>query len=194
MHGEDLLIDDGGNRQTVEAIGERLPQLDVVPPLALVVEAIDTVDGRALVVTAQDEEVFGVLDLVGKEKANRLERLLATVDVITEEEVVGFWGKTTVFEEAQEIVVLAVDVATDLLRVSHDTSTARLDCDRYLDGRFQLQEDGLRNEDLPSLGAQITNLRLQKLDLLSRPAAPHFQQSVDDRVQIHFLLSHDCRL
>ena len=31
---EDLLVHDGGHRQAVEAVGERLPQLDVVPPLA----------------------------------------------------------------------------------------------------------------------------------------------------------------
>ena len=31
---EDLFIDDGGDGQTVEAVGERLPQLDVVPTLA----------------------------------------------------------------------------------------------------------------------------------------------------------------
>ena len=66
MHGEDLLIDDGGNRQTVEAIGESLPQLDVMPPLALVVEAINTVDGGAFVVSAENEKVLGILDLVGK--------------------------------------------------------------------------------------------------------------------------------
>lgn len=39
MAAEDLLVDDGGNRQTVEAVGERFPQLDVVASLALVVEA-----------------------------------------------------------------------------------------------------------------------------------------------------------
>lgn len=66
MHGEDLLVNDGRNGQAVEAVGESLPQLDVVSPLALVVEAIDTVDGGALVVAAQNEEVLRVLDLVGK--------------------------------------------------------------------------------------------------------------------------------
>lgn len=64
MHGENLLIDDGRNRQAVEAVGECLPKFDVIPPLALIIEAIDTVDRRALVVTAKDEEVFGILDLV----------------------------------------------------------------------------------------------------------------------------------
>lgn len=65
MHGEDLFVDDGGNRQAVEAVRKSLPQLDVVPALALIVETIDTVDGGTLVVAAQDEEVLGVLDLVG---------------------------------------------------------------------------------------------------------------------------------
>ena len=31
---EDLFVHDGGNGQTVEAVGERLPQLDVESPLA----------------------------------------------------------------------------------------------------------------------------------------------------------------
>ena len=34
MHGEYLLVNDGGDRQAVEAVGERLPQLDVVPSFA----------------------------------------------------------------------------------------------------------------------------------------------------------------
>lgn len=66
MHGEDLLVDNGGNRQAVEAIGEGLPELDVVAALALIVESVDTVDRGAFVVTAENEEVFGVFDFVGK--------------------------------------------------------------------------------------------------------------------------------
>lgn len=73
VHGEDLLIDDGGNGQAVKAVGEGLPQLDVVATLAFVVEAVDAVDRRALVVTPQDEEVFRILDLVGQEQADGLE-------------------------------------------------------------------------------------------------------------------------
>lgn len=72
MHSEDLLIDDGGDGQAVKAVGEGLPQLDVVSPLALVVEAVDAVDGRALVVAAEDEEVLRVLDLVCEQQADGL--------------------------------------------------------------------------------------------------------------------------
>lgn len=44
VHGEDLLINDGGNREAVEAISESLPELDVVSALAFVVETVDTVN------------------------------------------------------------------------------------------------------------------------------------------------------
>lgn len=98
MHGENLLVNDGGNGQAVEAVGEGLPQLDVVSALAFIVEAVDAVDRRALVVTAQDEEVLRVLYLVGEQQADGLERLLATIDVVAEEEVVGLWGESAVLE------------------------------------------------------------------------------------------------
>jgi hypothetical protein len=65
VHCEDLLVDDCCDRQAVEAISKRLPQLDVIPSLALVVEAVNAVDGGAFVVAAQDEEVFRIFDLVG---------------------------------------------------------------------------------------------------------------------------------
>jgi hypothetical protein len=123
VHGEDLLVDDGSDREAVEAVGEGLPQLDVVPSLALIIEAVDPVDGGALVVTAQDEEVLGVLDLVGQQQADGLERLLASVDVVAQEEVVCFWWEAAIFEQAEEVIILAVDVSTDL----HAQRSARTD-------------------------------------------------------------------
>lgn len=116
MHGENLLINDGCNGQAVEAICERLPQLDVVSSFALIVEPIDTVDRGALVIPAQNKEVLGVLDLVCQKEADGLERLLTTVDVVAEEKVVGLRRESAVFEQPQEIVVLAVDITADLGR------------------------------------------------------------------------------
>lgn len=65
-------------------------------------------------VTTQDEEVLGVFDLVCQKKADGLERLLATVNIVTEEEVVGLWREAAVFEETEEIIVLAMDIAANL--------------------------------------------------------------------------------
>lgn len=73
MHSEDLLIDDGSDRQAVEAVCESFPELDVVSSLAFVVEAIDSIDRRAFVVSTKDEEILRVLDLVRQQQADCLQ-------------------------------------------------------------------------------------------------------------------------
>ena len=66
MAAEYLFVYDRGYGQTVEAVGERFPQFDVVSPLAFVVEAVYAVDGRALVVAAQEKKVFWKFYFVGQ--------------------------------------------------------------------------------------------------------------------------------
>lgn len=58
-----LLVDERCHGQAVEAVREGAPQPDVVPPFALVVEAVDAVDAGALVVPPQQEKVLRILDL-----------------------------------------------------------------------------------------------------------------------------------
>lgn len=70
MHRENFLVNDCCNRQAVEAIGECLPQLDIIPSLAFIVEPIYAVDRCTLVVPSQDEEVLWILDLVREKQAD----------------------------------------------------------------------------------------------------------------------------
>jgi hypothetical protein len=68
------------------------------------------------VVASEEEKVFGVLDLVAQEEEDRLEGLLASVDVVPEEEVVGTRREPAHLEQADQVAVLAVDVADNLDR------------------------------------------------------------------------------
>lgn len=52
----------------------------------------------ALVVASQQKEIFGVLDLVAEEQQDGLEALLASVDVVAKEEVVGRGWEATHLE------------------------------------------------------------------------------------------------
>jgi hypothetical protein len=52
MHAQDLVIYEGCNGHAVEDILEFFPDADRVSTLALVVEAIDTIDLTAFVVTS----------------------------------------------------------------------------------------------------------------------------------------------
>lgn len=196
VHRKDLLVDDSGDRKAIEAVGECLPQLDVISALALVVETVDAVDRGAFMVTSEDEEVLGVLDLVGQEQADGLERLLAAVDVVAQEEVVRLGREPAILKKSKEIVILAMDITANLRGVTsasvpHSHVSGRLGSP-YLDGSLQLEENRLRDEDLASLGTEVTDLGLEKLYLLARPAAPHFQKAVNYRVEIDFVLVRHC--
>jgi len=172
---ENLLVDDGCNGETVEAVGERLPELDVVPPLAFVVESVYPVDAGALVVSAEQEEILGILDLVSEKEADGLERLLTPVHVVPEEEVVGFRGEPAVLEQTKEVRELTVDVAADFER------------------RFEFQENWLLQKDFPGLEAEPSNFSLGHLDSFARPRTSNLEQSLNHSVDIDLTLGHLAR-
>lgn len=58
----------------------------------------------------------------------------------------------------------------------------------YLDRSLKLEKDGLRDENLTSLGAQVADLSLKKLDLLARAASPNLEETVDYRVKVDLML------
>ena len=72
MHAKNFLINQSGNWQAVETVGESLPQLDVVTALALIIEAIDSVDRGAFVVTSKKKEILRVLNFVSEKKTDSL--------------------------------------------------------------------------------------------------------------------------
>lgn len=67
-------------------------------------------------VAPEQEEVLGVFDLVGQQQHDGLDRLLAAVHIIAQEEVVFLGRKAPVVENLQEILELSVDVADYLER------------------------------------------------------------------------------
>jgi len=70
VHADNLIINDCTAGQTIEGIAKLLPHFDREPTTALVVEPINPIDPSALMVSAQQEKVLGILDFVGKQKAD----------------------------------------------------------------------------------------------------------------------------
>lgn len=83
MNTEDLVVHNSCHRKAIKALDELLPQFQGVPSLALIVETVYPVNRTALVVTAQEEKVLWVLYLVGEQKADHLQVLLTSIDVVT---------------------------------------------------------------------------------------------------------------
>mmetsp|Transcript_29647 Transcript_29647/g.96957 ORF Transcript_29647/g.96957 Transcript_29647/m.96957 type:complete len:221 (+) Transcript_29647:656-1318(+) len=79
-------------------------------------------------VPAEEPERAAVLHLVAEEEQRALEPVRATVNVVAEEEVADVAGAAALVEDAEQVRVLAVDVADKL------------------HGRGDLEEHGLREE------------------------------------------------
>lgn len=61
-------------------------------------------------ISSEQEEVLRVFNFIGEKQAHSLETLLATINVISEEKVVGIRGEATIFEQSQQIIVLTMDI------------------------------------------------------------------------------------
>lgn len=89
MQAENLSINEGGERQIVEQIGEVLPHVGIsVFAQTFVVESVDLRDLSRLVVAAQDGDSFTITDLKGDEQCHRLDGVVAAIDVVAHEQVV----------------------------------------------------------------------------------------------------------
>ncbi|KAK3869448.1 hypothetical protein Pcinc_025249 [Petrolisthes cinctipes] len=69
----------GGMREWRD--GGREQQLGAVPPLTFIKKAVNSIDGGTLMVATEKEEVLWILDLVGKEEADGLKGLFASIHI-----------------------------------------------------------------------------------------------------------------
>lgn len=122
--------------------------------LTLIIEPIYPIDRRAFMITTQQEEVLWVLDLVRQQQAYSLETLLATVDIVTQEQIISLGWKATVLKQPQQIRVLAVYIAA------------------YLQRCFQLEQNGLLQEYFPRLETETSYFCLRHLYGLAGSTSP----------------------
>ena len=114
VHAQNLVIDDCSHWEAIKAISKSLPELDVISSLALVVESVDTVDGGALVVASEQEEVLWIFYFICQQQTNSFQRLLSSVDVVPQEQIVRLWRVATVLKQTKKVEILAVHVSADL--------------------------------------------------------------------------------
>ena len=93
--------------------------------------------------------------------------MLATVDIIAQEQEVGVWWEAEHLEHSDQVGVLAVDVSNNL------------------DGSIQLEKGGLGKEDFPSTLANGYNFGILKTHTLGHLASVgRIQQPFDEVIQI----------
>ena len=86
MHTENTVINNSRNWKDVKTNAKLSPNPHIVPSLTLIVKAIHSVDRLALVVSAQQVKVLWEFDFVRQKKGYRLNTLLTSVHVVTDEQ------------------------------------------------------------------------------------------------------------
>ena len=98
MDAENLVVDNCGNWEAIEALNKLLPELQGISSFTLIIKPVDSVDGATFVIASQEEEVLWVLDFVCEHEADDFEILLAAIDVITQKQIIAFWWKVADLE------------------------------------------------------------------------------------------------
>ena len=103
-----LVFDEGGKGEVVEEVGEVSPYIGVsVLAETFVVEPVHLRDLPRFVVPAKDGHSVAVPQLKRNEESDSLDGVVASVDVVTHEEVVSVGGVAADAEEFGKIVLWA---------------------------------------------------------------------------------------
>lgn len=62
-------------------------------------------------ISSEDVHFFWVLDFVSVEQTDGLNALSSSINIIAQKQVIGLRRETTIFEESQHIVELAMNIA-----------------------------------------------------------------------------------
>ena len=120
MKTEDIPLDNSGQRKVVKEGCEILPHIGVsILTKALVIEPVDLRDLLGLMISSQNCDSVWVSDLERHQESHRLHGVVASVDVVTHEQVVVVRDLPTNFEKFFQIVELAVDVTANCDWSSH---------------------------------------------------------------------------
>lgn len=114
VDAEDLVVDDAGEGEVVEHVGEVMPDGGVaVFATTFGIEAVGLSDSSGLVVAADEMNAMGIAKFETDQKRDGLYTKEAAINVVAEEEVVRVWTWPTDLEYLEEVKELAVDVADD---------------------------------------------------------------------------------
>lgn len=106
MNATYLVINEGGEREKIKEVCKESPHIGVsVFSKALVVKAVHLCNLPGFVIPAQNGDAVPVAKLESDEQCHRFDRIVATIDVVAHEEVVGIRRVAPDAEEFGEIVL-----------------------------------------------------------------------------------------
>lgn len=117
VEAENLILNDSCERKVVKEFSESLPDISItIFTEAFIIETVYLSDLSALVISSKDGDSISKTHLEGNKEGHSLHRVVATIDVISHEEIVSVGRAATDLEELAQVVELTVDITTNCYR------------------------------------------------------------------------------
>lgn len=113
MEAKDLPLNQRSKREIIKQVGKVLPHVcGTILTQTFVIKTVHLRDLSALMVSSENGNTMSVPHFQSHKKRDSLHGEIASVNVVSHEQVVGVWGFASDFEQFNKIVELAVDIAT----------------------------------------------------------------------------------
>jgi hypothetical protein len=114
VDAEDFVVDDGGDSHIIEDFGAVFPDIEgAVFPDAFIIESIDLGDQPGFVVSSEQGDSVFVPYFQSQKEQECFDAVSSSVDIVSQEDVVGVGWVSSDFEEFDQVIELAVDVSAD---------------------------------------------------------------------------------
>mmetsp|Transcript_19137 Transcript_19137/g.38634 ORF Transcript_19137/g.38634 Transcript_19137/m.38634 type:complete len:271 (+) Transcript_19137:1903-2715(+) len=113
MDPQKLSVDCGSNRKGVKAVHEGVVDVQVVFVFAFVSEVEERSHLSAFVISPQQPDAGGEVQLQSTKKDDALDRKRATIHIVTQEKILRVLRRSSHIQQLHEIVELSVDVPND---------------------------------------------------------------------------------
>jgi len=87
-----------------------IPSTHIKSILTFIIKSIYPVDGGTFMVSSEKEEVLWIFDLVRKQQADGLQRLLASVYIVSKKQVVALWRISSILKKPEQVIILTMNI------------------------------------------------------------------------------------
>jgi len=130
MNAENFTFDDSPNTQVVEHFRRVFPRVRIsIFSNRLVIKPIYGSNLPRFVVSSQKGDIRRPLQLETEQKLECLDRVEASVDIVTHEDVTCVWDLASFVEKFEKVVELSMNISTNRNRRRHWLDIALLDQD-----------------------------------------------------------------
>ena len=114
MDAENFTFDNCADTEVIEHVSAVSPWVGItILSHGLFIESVDGSDTSSLVISSQESNVSWPFHLQAKKKLESLNRVVATIDEVSHEDIASLRNLTSSLKKCEQVLELSVEISTD---------------------------------------------------------------------------------